>query len=149
MLDLASMAWTCTPQSGDIPASRAYHSSVVIFKYMYIFGGRAGSKYYNDVYRLYLDTMTWEKLSCTGVIPSPRSSCTANQYLNKIVLFGGMDGSKCYNDVFVLDTLTMKWSSSNAPSLPLPRHKHSSCSIGNSIYIIGMFGDFILIHYFM
>lgn len=123
MLDLASMTWTCSPQSGEIPPSRAYHCSVVIFKYMYIFGGRAGSKYFNDVYRLYLDTMTWEKLSCTGTIPSPRSSCTANQNLNKIILFGGMDGTRCYNETYVFDTLTLKWSTTNVNNSinPLPR----------------------------
>jgi hypothetical protein len=120
MLDLATMSWTCSSQNGEQPPSRAYHCSVVAGNFMYIFGGRAGSKYYNDVYRLALDTLTWEKLNCSGTVPTPRSSCTANLYQSKIITFGGMDGTKCYCDVFVFDTLTYKWTNSGTASTPLP-----------------------------
>ena len=49
--NIDSGAWKLLVASGETPPPRANHSSAVIRKYLYIFGGWDGSKRLNDLYR--------------------------------------------------------------------------------------------------
>jgi hypothetical protein len=39
-------------KQGLVPPGRAYHTSTLIDNRIFIFGGRAGNKYFNDLYAL-------------------------------------------------------------------------------------------------
>ena len=107
-LDLATMSWnTFQPNGGSCPAARAYHCSVLINRDLYVFGGRSGNTYFNDMYCLHLETMSWERITAFGQTPSPRSGCASSVLYSVkkepfIIIIGGMDGTKCFNDVYVL-----------------------------------------------
>ena len=56
------------PCTGDIPKPRSGHISVLseCGKFMYMFGGYANGRCFNDLHRLNLANMNWEALSCSG-----------------------------------------------------------------------------------
>ena len=50
-----SMSWEAVSKvSGNIPAARAYHTTSLIGNKFFVFGGRAGNRYFNDLHSLNL-----------------------------------------------------------------------------------------------
>ena len=43
------MTWQPINITGNLPQARAYHTSNLIGSRLFIFGGRAGNKYFNDL----------------------------------------------------------------------------------------------------
>lgn len=114
------MSWHYpTNVAGTAPPARAYHTACLVGRKLFIFGGRAGNRYFNDVYVLdtggardpfmlliaiVVDPLVWEKPQTFGSPPSARAYHTAVAVGTKIIHFGGMDGTKCFNEVHILDT---------------------------------------------
>ncbi|CAF1083398.1 unnamed protein product [Brachionus calyciflorus] len=70
---------------------------------------------------------------------SKRSSHTTNLINKKIYIFGGeyIPRNPIDNNLLVLDTVSNEWSSLADPSAPIARMGHSSCSVGDNLYIFG------------
>eukprot|EP01116_Phalansterium_solitarium_P003899 TRINITY_DN14736_c0_g1_i1.p1 TRINITY_DN14736_c0_g1~~TRINITY_DN14736_c0_g1_i1.p1 ORF type:complete len:616 (+),score=156.43 TRINITY_DN14736_c0_g1_i1:213-2060(+) len=140
VLDLATFTWLAvTNVGGTVPPARAYHTANLVgSKHLYIFGGRAGNKYFNDLYVLNLETLIWDKPHCTGQLPSSRAYHTCVTVNSQLVMFGGMDGSRCYNDVYVLETESQRWVQlpPAGQHVPSPRHKHTASMLGPTQMVI-------------
>ncbi|PRP74847.1 hypothetical protein PROFUN_09547 [Planoprotostelium fungivorum] len=151
VLDLVGMSWQGSiGVGGAVPSGRAYHTASIIGTKLYIFGGRAGNTYFNDLYTINMETLIWEKCVCTGSpsAPSPRAYHVACIVGKNIVIFGGMDGTRSFNDTWVLDTgesFIRSSGSENVPDIlrwsklapsgsqPQPRHKHAAATINHSV----------------
>ncbi|EGG19014.1 hypothetical protein DFA_02257 [Cavenderia fasciculata] len=81
--------WKPLKTTGTIPSSRSDHTSTVIGKDIYIFGGSDESiKPLNDLYVFHTDTMVWEKIECLSP-PSPRSGHSMISVGKTIYIYGG------------------------------------------------------------
>jgi len=123
MVSAESLQWTAVDATGDAPSPRYGHVGAVIGNMLYIFGGRAGSELFNDVFALDLglrgsshpappiltspaEKKHWTAITPAGQAPSPRAGAVAAAFGRRLFVFGGRDGCGYRNDLFVLDTGT-------------------------------------------
>jgi len=86
------------------PTPRAGHTSTLISKnILLIFGGGDGTKMFNDVWLLNLETWCWSRPQINGNSPPARCAHTATFLDNKLIIFGGGDGGRRFKDLYFLD----------------------------------------------
>ena len=103
-----------------------------------MFGGYDGSKCFNDVDVLDLDTMTWIQPRVSGVMPQARNAHTMTVVGMRLFLFGGHSGNKHLRDLHVLDTETMSWAQPDVQGVPPPGLRgHTANLIGHKIFVFG------------
>ena len=169
----ADMSTTQTAQLGPtpefnldslpVPEKRAYHSSFVHNKKLYIFGGIdlsqdcLDSLWQVDLSQLMLfvpgDTdvhmnPTWHKIKTSGISKPKAMACHTSVVLeDKMYLFGGTSNGKQCQDMYALDLLKFQWSLCKpkpykgiAKNLPEPRDQHT-CVLHRE-YLI-MFGGYV------
>ncbi|EAL72937.1 hypothetical protein DDB_G0268696 [Dictyostelium discoideum AX4] len=122
-----SRVWTNIPNNflkGKVPVSRTNHSSAVVGKNVYIFGGNNNDEngqyqVLDDLHCLNTETLTWTKLEgnlVQGTKPCARSGHCMTAIGNKLYLFGGGVWNHSngwvekFNDIHVFDTETNTWS---------------------------------------
>ncbi|KAI8377153.1 hypothetical protein EDC96DRAFT_253495 [Choanephora cucurbitarum] len=154
VLDMDTLTWTkprTTHQS--IPPPCRAHSCTVVERHLgldrksyqlYIFGGGNGPDYFQDVYRLDLDTMVWSKPNIDPQSrPSKRRAHTTCLWENKVIVIGGGDGARALDDVYMLDIsdpdcpmLSWKKMETSGPSPPA-RGYHTSNLIKDKLVVFG------------
>lgn len=81
------------PASGAIPPAREYHTSIsnTAQTSLFVFGGRNGATFFNDLYRYDVATSTWFVITPFNSGPSPRAGHTADyiESENMMVIYGG------------------------------------------------------------
>lgn len=106
VLDTSTKCWSHVTAQGDVPSPRAWHSSNVVGKYIFIFGGTAGKNHFkNDVYALDLETMIWHQVKTKGLMPEERASHSATLINDRIIVFGGVTPSVLDNAITALDNV--------------------------------------------
>eukprot|EP00698_Gefionella_okellyi_P009582 TRINITY_DN2450_c0_g1_i3.p1 TRINITY_DN2450_c0_g1~~TRINITY_DN2450_c0_g1_i3.p1 ORF type:complete len:500 (-),score=57.75 TRINITY_DN2450_c0_g1_i3:1522-2967(-) len=139
---LASQQWELIAAGGQPPPPShtptiAKHNSAV-----FLFGGRQGhvatATYYNDTFRLDLDSMAWTRLQCTGAIPPPRNVAASTVFNDSLIVFGGVGPEGESNDVFALDLTSFAWTAVRTTgSVPPPRAGHAYARVGDCLYCFG------------
>jgi len=138
---------------GDIPEPRERHSTSLIGKKVYIFGGycRSGEVYHNSLFVFESETLTWTTLLPHGNPPEKRCGHTASVVDNKIWIFGGRvkvkkstffdsegAGVQYRNDLHCYDPVTNEWYRYEPRGIgPSGRSLHTSTVVGRKIYIFG------------
>ena len=103
-----------------------------------MFGGYDGSKCFNDLDVLDLDTMTWIQPRVAGTLPQARNAQTMTVVGKKLFLFGGHSGNKHLRDLNVLDTENMTWSQPEVHGAPPPGLRgHTANLIGHKVFLFG------------
>jgi|GEM_PF-3324194 len=124
---------------GYSPQEREQASLITRSSKFYLFGGRDGSTYYNDVWEYNPATKTWSLITTTGTAPSSRCGHRAIIYNStNMYVIGGYNGSSYYNDVHELNLSTLVWtqkSPSGGP--PATRAYHSATLAGSNITVFG------------
>jgi len=138
--------------SGDIPSPRERHSSSLIGKKIFVFGGynRGPELYYNSLYYLDSETLTWYKVEPKGVPPERRCGHTSCVIDGKIWIFGGRGKYKqsiwntnsenlCYmSDLYCYDPASNEWYHYEPRGLgPSGRALHTATAVGRKMYIFG------------
>ncbi|WIA13363.1 hypothetical protein OEZ85_006944 [Tetradesmus obliquus] len=105
---------------------RAGHSATVVGSKVYVFGGRKGSKFYNDL--LVFDTATSQWSLGPRCPCKPRANHTATLIGSKIWIIGGMNDNDVYSDVFYLDLVSSSWKQAHVedPQQLLMRCAHAA-----------------------
>ncbi|XP_038079261.1 rab9 effector protein with kelch motifs-like isoform X1 [Patiria miniata] len=147
VLDIESWRWSLVKANGRAP-TRAYHTSTLFNKEMYVFGG----VYPNpdpepdgcsaQLHVFTPETESWYEPLVMGTKPQARSGHSATLLENKLIIFGGWDAPKCFNDVYCLDLGgLMEYTSIDVRGTPpSPRSWHASAALpGNRILIQGGF----------
>ncbi|SRR5579883_454110 len=138
--------------SGSKPSRRNSCVVVNLGQYIYLFGGlfdnfsAVTNTFYNDLYRLDINTYHWEKLSPKGQLPSVRgmSMGVDDKVNNRILLFGGVEYSADFTSVRMLNDLwayspdTNTWQEiQQKQPCPTPRAKSRLWLIKDKLYLFG------------
>lgn len=137
----ASSTWSQPETQGRQPAARHGHVIVTIGFKLYIHGGMAGERFYNDVHSLdtsktspiqlqyyfpcsfaitsecFLGSVKWEKIQSEGDVPPGIAAHSAVSLGKNLYIFGGMTADGVSNSMYRFNTGTPKflWL---PPSLP-------------------------------
>lgn len=137
---------------GEVPPPRERHSSCLIGKRIYIFGGynRGPELYYNSLYCFESETLTWTRIEARGAAPERRCGHSASVIDGRMYVFGGrvkvkkgeglLAGTTVQyrNDLHCYDPATNEWLRYEPRGIaPAGRALHSATVIGRKIYIFG------------
>ena len=130
-LDTESNSLTEIPTRGDRPSPRSGNSAVIWDSSMYIFGGRDGNNFFDDIYQLKLANRRWEKVDPTTDVRCPaRSRHSSVVHNGKMFAFGGEIGGEaghCYRDLYVFNFEKRCWKLvKTTGDLPPSRSAHSA-----------------------
>lgn len=113
------------------PPKRAYHSSVVIARELFVLFGRdQADAAMGDVWIADLEPanttvpVLWREMVSVNAGPAARygAGVAVRGYL--IFVFGGRDATQYFNDLFVLNTQTRRWAALPQPLRPVARAFH-------------------------
>ncbi len=144
----ALLTWWEPAIAGTPPSPRAAHSATVIGRCIFFFGGNDGSRLFDDLHVLDLDTMVWSQPKTLGTPPPARAGHTAVQCGPNLAVFGGQ-GLVFYNDFYLLHLPTLTWSQpAIAGTAPTPRAGATCNSVGGEhqrlLFFGGSFGTKVM-----
>lgn len=87
---------------------RAGHSATLVGKKIYVFGGRNGNIFHNDVWGFDMETEQWQLLQAHASI-SARAYHTATLIGDELWIIGGSDRLTMYGEVHVFNIKTLEW----------------------------------------
>eukprot|EP00300_Choanocystis_sp_HF-7_P027664 c32854_g1_i1.p1 GENE.c32854_g1_i1~~c32854_g1_i1.p1 ORF type:complete len:654 (-),score=103.14 c32854_g1_i1:69-1874(-) len=135
VFDCHTSSWIPPAVSGDIPAARAGHTSVVIEDKLYIFGGADGVSYLNELHVLDCVRMEWMMLKTTGAIPAARTRhASVSTSPDKMFVIGGTNGTFLFDNIHCLNTVSATWTEI---ALPTKRWGHTVVSVDDTLYLFG------------
>uniref|UniRef100_A0A1I8EMU0 Kelch domain-containing protein family protein n=1 Tax=Wuchereria bancrofti TaxID=6293 RepID=A0A1I8EMU0_WUCBA len=125
---------------GEIPNRSLGHTVVAYERKIFMWGGFQASRGINHQLFCYdTEKHIWTIVSCTNTPPPSRFGHTAVVYNDMMIIFGGIDENFLapeHIDVFNFKSQKwIKWSVTG--KLPEIRDSHTSCVIGNKMYIFG------------
>lgn len=104
----------------------------------HVFAGYDGTRCFQDLDVLDLETMTWIQPRVSGSLPQARNAQTMTVVGSRLFLFGGHSGNKHLRDLHILDTETMSWSQPDVKgTMPPGLRGHTANLIGNKIFLFG------------
>ena len=91
ILDLVTEQWQQMPTTGEAPPGYIAASCAAAVNYIYHFGGRDGSNYYNTIYSLEISQLIWRATPAVNPHEAPMLKCGAAMlvYGNTLVISGG------------------------------------------------------------
>lgn len=99
-----------TDMQGLIPSPRGGHSSVLIGRLIYVFGGCNATQYcFNDLHTYNTKTKVWDRLNSTGTLPTARGDHTSVLLGTKMLVFGGSFRGMEFNDLYEYNAVTDHW----------------------------------------
>lgn len=127
------------------PRKSCCMSAVVHDGAMVLFGGGIIENYYDDIFRIDLDTHVWARLRPIGADAVPRTlSHTAVVHRGQMLVFGGMAKGRCHNACYslALDARPLRWTTIEAATEPpAPRKGHQAYVWRDRMYVF-MGADF-------
>jgi len=145
ILDFATMVWSPPTVEGSPPSTRYGHTATLVNKKVYVFGGRQGSEYFDDVHVLDISglpqTVRWSKVETKGTAPSPRYQSTATLVGGYLLVYGGskidVEG-EIDQDIHLLDLHKNQWTVPSAQGqAPAGRRQHSAVLVGHRVLFYG------------
>uniref|UniRef100_A0A7S2QUS9 Uncharacterized protein n=1 Tax=Triparma pacifica TaxID=91992 RepID=A0A7S2QUS9_9STRA len=116
------------------PSPRGAHTSTLIGKNVYVFGGYGGMGYgrrdLDDLHMLNIETWKWSKITPKGKGPEKRSGHQATACDSFLYVFGGWNSAKQFDDMFILDTAAdpPTWSKVSS-KMPAAVWNHAGCGV--------------------
>lgn len=130
IFDTASLVWSEPETLGTPPSPRHGHIIIAVGSRIFIHGGMAGDKIYNDMFALDTGPMKWEKVQNKGDIPPGIAAHAAVVLNGHIYVFGGMTADGASNLMYRFDTENNYWTKMKFEGdLPASRLDHSMCLV--------------------
>lgn len=112
---------------------------------LYLFGGQLENDVFNDLYYFELNTFKspkakWELVEpLNNFKPPPLTNHSISVYKHKMYVFGGVyNNERVSNDLWSYDAMVNKWWQIPVTgTIPAPVNEHSSCIVGDKLYIYG------------
>jgi hypothetical protein len=148
VLCLDSWKWRVQQTTGVPPDNNLYdHRAVLVYNYMFIFGGVAGGAV-NKTYYLNLERWEWNLLECSSP-PKPRFACSFWYHDRHLYTWGGGDSQLYRLPIHQLlyeagdlpENFTWSVLQTTLPRISLPSVYHTTTKIDNKIYISGGAGS--------
>jgi hypothetical protein len=138
VLDTEKMEWFVPPVSGVPPSARACHTTTLLGRKVYAYGGYDGARCFADLDVFDVDTSTWLQPRVSGSIPQARNAQTVTPVGSRLFLFGGHSGNKHLRDLHVLDTETLTWSQPDVSGhVPPGLRGHTANLVGQKVFVFG------------
>jgi hypothetical protein len=124
------LAWAELTPSGPSPAAREDHTLTLEpgARAGWLFGGRAQSSSFDDLWRYDLATDTWSEVQPEGAKPAGRFGHTGTWVDGVgLVVWSGQRGSEFFNDLWAYDPATNRWQTLPDPG-SRPAARYGSCA---------------------
>ncbi|KAL5251259.1 hypothetical protein ACHWQZ_G016826 [Mnemiopsis leidyi] len=124
-------------------SGREGHSSVVLGKKVYSYGGLGPEDRLNGLTVFDTESNTLQEIQVCGEKPGPLCNASLNRANGtSLYLFGGLNRETGWNnDIWQYDTETVEWKKLSTSGIkPSPRDKHTAVLWGKKIVIFGGFG---------
>ena len=135
-LNINTLKWTQPATTGTPPARCGWSAYCQSADRGYLFGGNDGRNKLNDLYMLDFTSHEWTKFKPTGPIPCARSYATLNMVRGELFLCGGSGNDDVLSDVWIFDIHKKVWRKIENHTFNA-RWQHTSCVIGNRLYVFG------------
>ncbi|XP_027800170.2 rab9 effector protein with kelch motifs isoform X2 [Marmota flaviventris] len=130
VLNLDTLTWSQPETFGSPPSPRHGHMMVAAGTKLFIHGGLAGDKFFDDFHCIDTSDMKWQKLSPTGVAPAGCAAHSAVTLGKHIYVFGGMTPTGALDKMYQYHIEKQLWSLLKFDTLlPPGRLDHSMCII--------------------
>ncbi|XP_033046894.1 rab9 effector protein with kelch motifs isoform X7 [Trachypithecus francoisi] len=130
VLNPETLTWSQPETLGNPPSPRHGHVMVAAGTKLFIHGGLAGDKFYDDLHCIDISNMKWQKLSSTGAAPAGCAAHSAVAVGNHLYIFGGMTPAGALDTMYQYHTEKQHWTLLKFDSfLPPGRLDHSMCII--------------------
>ncbi|XP_072310171.1 rab9 effector protein with kelch motifs [Eucyclogobius newberryi] len=128
IFDTVSLTWSQPETRGTAPPARHGHIILAVGSRIFIHGGMAGEKVFNDMFALDTESMTWEKMDTKGDIPPAVAAHSAVVLDRHIYVFGGLTTDGACNFMHRFNTDNNLWTKIKFEGdLPPNRLDHSMC----------------------
>lgn len=110
----------------------------------YLFGGKIGEQYNNDLFVFNASTFDWTMRGTTGSIPCKRSGHTLTKIDKSLYVIGGQNENGTLGDIYEYELQSGRWKSirQSGKSKFTSRSGHSVCTDGkNRIFLFGGYND--------
>ncbi|XP_037548130.1 rab9 effector protein with kelch motifs [Nematolebias whitei] len=130
IFDTVSSTWSQPETQGRQPRARHGHVIAAVGSKIYIHGGMAGEKFYNNLYSLDSRNMTWEKVQTRGDVPPGVAAHSAVVLGTHLYTFGGMTADGAMNCMYRFNTEKNRWTLLKFDGdMPPNRLDHSMCLV--------------------
>ena len=123
----------------QLPSPRQFHSMQLVSGQFFVFGGKDGETYYNDVWKFNPKSERWSPISALGAIPSSRYACASASEGDAFAIWGGEDKVGLKNDLYNFNALTYTWEILEPTTPSVPNPAKGACLVISipKIYIFG------------
>ncbi|XP_032107485.1 rab9 effector protein with kelch motifs isoform X5 [Sapajus apella] len=130
VLNPGTLTWSQPETLGNPPSPRHGHVMVAAGTKLFIHGGLAGDKFYDDLHCIDINDMKWQKLSPTGAAPAGCAAHSAVAVGKHLYIFGGMTPAGALDTMYQYHTEKQHWTLLKFDTfLPAGRLDHSMCII--------------------
>ncbi|XP_039717639.1 rab9 effector protein with kelch motifs isoform X2 [Pteropus medius] len=130
VLNLDTLTWSQPETLGKPPSPRHGHVMVAVGTKLFIHGGLAGDKFYDDLYCIDISDMKWQKLSPSGTAPTGCAAHSAVAVGKHLYVFGGMTPTGALDTMYQYHIEKQHWTLLKFDTfLPAGRLDHSMCII--------------------
>ncbi|XP_032721739.1 rab9 effector protein with kelch motifs isoform X3 [Lontra canadensis] len=130
VLNSDTMTWSQPETLGKPPSPRHGHVMVAAGTKLFIHGGLAGDRFYDDLHCIDISDMQWQKLSPTGVPPTGCAAHSAVAVGKRLYIFGGMTPTGALGTMYQYHIEKQHWTLLKFDTfLPPGRLDHSMCVI--------------------
>eukprot|EP01122_Echinamoeba_exundans_P011551 TRINITY_DN4626_c0_g1_i1.p1 TRINITY_DN4626_c0_g1~~TRINITY_DN4626_c0_g1_i1.p1 ORF type:complete len:859 (+),score=123.51 TRINITY_DN4626_c0_g1_i1:107-2683(+) len=139
--------WKKLETTGAPPCARAGHCSIITgHDQMLVIGGHDGTNFFNDIFKLALDTGTWTQITTKATVPR-MAYHDAVRVGRNILIYGGQRKSGGFIKEMwklLLDRLEGEeifWTKIRCQGSPSERSGHAMIRIGSRLYVVGGISD--------
>ncbi|XP_025865079.1 rab9 effector protein with kelch motifs isoform X3 [Vulpes vulpes] len=130
VLNPDSLTWSQPETLGKPPSPRHGHVMVAAGTKLFIHGGLAGDKFYDDLHCIDIRDMKWQELSPTGAPPTGCAAHSAVSVGKHLYIFGGMTPTGALDTMYQYHIEKQHWTLLKFDTfLPPGRLDHSMCVI--------------------
>ncbi|KAK2120316.1 hypothetical protein P7K49_001702 [Saguinus oedipus] len=121
VFDASTLTWSQPETLGNPPSPRHGHVMVAAGTKLFIHGGLAGDKFYDDLHCIDIkfSDMKWQKLSPTGAAPAGCAAHSAVAVGKHLYIFGGMTPAGALDTMYQYHTVTCASDKEDSNSLSL------------------------------
>ncbi|KAM5299858.1 rab9 effector protein with kelch motifs isoform 2-T2 [Ctenodactylus gundi] len=130
VFDANTLTWTQPQTFGNPPSPRHGHVMVAAGTKLFIHGGLAGDKFFDDLHCIDIIDMKWQKLTPTGALPAGCAAHSAVTVGKRMYVFGGMTPTGALDTMYQYHIEKQHWTLLKFDGfLPPGRLDHSMCII--------------------
>ncbi|XP_021117735.1 rab9 effector protein with kelch motifs isoform X3 [Heterocephalus glaber] len=130
VLNSDTRTWSQPETLGSPPSSRHGHVMVAAGTKLFIHGGLAGDRFFDDLHCIDISDMRWQKLSPTGAVPAGCAAHSAVAVGKHMYIFGGMTPTGALDTMYRYHVEKQHWTLLKFDTfLPPGRLDHSMCVI--------------------